>query len=90
MEAAESASRSEGFSVVIGAQRTVPHVPSEVPDPLGTTLRRMTLTEPTDRPTAAEVATILGEPPAPDELVVGPPRRTLARRLGPVGRSPCW
>jgi hypothetical protein len=30
MEAAESASRSEGFSVVIGAQRTIPHVPSEV------------------------------------------------------------
>ena len=33
----------------------IPHVPSEVPDPLGAALRRMTLTEPTDRPRAAEV-----------------------------------
>lgn len=30
MEAAESASRAEGFSVVVGARRTVPHAPAIV------------------------------------------------------------
>ena len=63
----------------------MPHVPSDVPDPLGTALRRMTLTEPTDRPTAAEVGAILGEPRAPVDLVMGTGWRAHARRLGPVG-----
>jgi hypothetical protein len=63
----------------------IPHVPSEVPDPLGAALRRMTLTEPTDRPRAAEVAAMLGEPRAPVGLVLKPGWRALARRLGPVG-----
>ena len=65
--------------------RRTPHVPPDVPDPLGKALRRMTLTEPTDRPTAAEVAAILGEPAAPDDLVVGLAWRAPARWLGPVG-----
>ena len=63
----------------------IPHVPSEVPDPLGAALRRMTLTEPTDRPRATEVAAMLGEPRAPVDLVLKPGWRALARRLGPVG-----
>jgi hypothetical protein len=74
-----------GLETALARLDRIPYVPSDVPDPLGTTLRRMTLTEPTDRPSAAEVATILGEPPAPDDLVVGPAWRTPARRLGPVG-----
>ena len=65
--------------------KRTPYVPPDVPDPLGRALRRMTLTEPTDRPTAAEVAAILGEPAAPDDLVVGPAWRAPARWLGPVG-----
>jgi hypothetical protein len=59
-----------------------PRVPSDVPDPLAATIRRMTLGEPAERPSAEQVAAALAEPP-PDRT--DPPPRHVGRRLAPVG-----
>jgi hypothetical protein len=60
-----------------------PRVPSEVPDPLAAAVRRMTLAEPAERPTAAQVAAALGE--RSSGVAADPPQRGRARRLVPVG-----
>ena len=62
-----------------------PHVPSEVPNPLAAAVRRMTLAEPADRPTAAQVATALDEAADSGGLAQGLARRAVDRRLVPVG-----
>ena len=59
-----------------------PRVPSDVPDPLAATIRRMTLGEPAERPSAEQVAAALAEPPP---YRIDPPPRHVGRRLVPVG-----
>ena len=59
-----------------------PRVPSEVADPLAAAVRRMTRTEPAERPTAAHAAVALGE--QDPGLAADPARRGLARRLVPI------
>ena len=61
-----------------------PRVGSDIPDPLATVVRRMTLAEPADRPKASHVAATLREPRS-DGLAAAPASRRVVRRLVPVG-----
>jgi len=59
-----------------------PVVPSEIPDPLGSAIRRMTATDPAQRPSASGVAAVLlARPPVARRPLEGP----LARRLISAG-----
>jgi uncharacterized membrane protein YgcG len=58
-----------------------PVVPPSVPEPLASTVRRMTATDPADRPAASEVAAALRRPPTRRRPLEGP----LARRLVSAG-----
>jgi serine/threonine protein kinase len=57
-----------------------PRVPADVPDPLAATVRRMTVFEPGQRPSASEVAAALDAQLVPDPER----RRLLGRRLAPL------
>ena len=59
-----------------------PVVPPEIPEPLGSAIRRMTATDPAQRPAASGVAAVLrARPPAARRPLEGP----LARRLISAG-----
>ena len=59
-----------------------PVVPPEIPEPLGSAIRRMTATDPAERPAASGVAAVLRAcPPAARRPLEGP----LARRLVSAG-----
>ncbi len=59
-----------------------PVVPPEIPEPLGSAIRRMTATDPAERPAASGVAAVLrARPPAARRPLEGP----LARRLISAG-----
>jgi len=71
-----------------------PQVPAQVPDPLGTTIRRMTAFEAGARPSASDVAAALDPQPDPDqpgECAAGGSsgRVRVGRRLAPVGALAC-
>jgi eukaryotic-like serine/threonine-protein kinase len=62
-----------------------PRVPADVPDPLASAVRRMTVFEPTGRPSASDVAAVLSAPPVPETEQ----RTPNGRRLAPVAALAC-
>jgi hypothetical protein len=66
----------------------VPLVPADLPDPLGATLSLMTAPDPRRRPTAAAVASALGDPTDPIRRPAGR-IAVLGRRAAPAAALAC-
>jgi eukaryotic-like serine/threonine-protein kinase len=91
LEAATGRREFEGAALesAIARLHRSPVIPADLPEPLGSTIRRMTATDPSERPTAPDVATALRALPEPHRTFGGGfgrgPDGALSRRLVSAG-----